>query len=535
MSKHGSPTDTIRAIMSGQLNEHAPLHIDPPYDVALTLQVLHDNGVPSATRVDDKTISVAAGDQDMANRVLTNALNKGAIPAPITLISAEGVGNSPGDVPVTNPVSEAHYVVSTSHDNEVFKSKTFASKKEAEDHHWNKIQAEKKLPTKMRSKSISVVKEEAQLKPDETHVNSDYEVVRSLINKKENQLKKIDEVSRGTLQSYASKAHRSAASHRGKAGRAADDSNYHSNGKEEANANAAKSLKHHQKADKREAGLSVAYAKLGEPSRVKAKVRATEAVSYVVEKIEQINELSKNTLRNYIVKASAEHGAHSWMKGQASGIKSTEKHDSIRSALASSEKVHGKIADKRFAGIAKAAHKMTKEDLDFLDESVKDLTYSHSEQGGEHHHKAEKHLLTHGETVKKHTDAGYGNTYSRVKLDGHHFLHMATSDGFSSITGSKDGMKHLKSSSKSVKLSEDTIDLTEGKKEDLAKSSKAFAAHPRADKMFQDMHHAAKTCNYITDACDHVYNNHRDHIKYSEWHDMKPHIEAHFKERGLEG
>lgn len=472
MSKHGSPTDTIRAIMSGQLNEHAPLHIDPPYDVGAALKVLHDAGCASATKVDDKTISVSAGDSQMAARVLTNALNKGAIPAPIKLVSAESVAVAiDATRPTTNPV-----------------------------------------------------KEEAQLKPDETHVNSDYEVVRDLINKKENQLKKIDEVSRGTLQSYSSKAHRSKASHLGKAGRAADDSNYHSNNRDEANANAAKSLNHLNKADKRDKGIGLAAAKLGHNSGVKAKIRASESVSYVCGKIEQINELSKNTLRNYIVKASAQAAKHNYASGVHAGANYQEKDPGERGRNSAHQKAHGQKADKRFNGIAKAANKLAEE------EQIEEGNAENKVKKNIHAVKIGYSKSIHKLLPKdggKHSIGKSDYVHLAADQSGHSVSHeyKSTADRFK-----RDGRAHLKSG----KIAE-SLELTEGKKDDQEKAAKAFAAHPQADKMFQSMQHAAKTCNYVTDACDHVYNNHRENVSYADWHDMKPHIEAHFRERKLEG
>jgi len=429
MSKHGSPTDTIRAIMSGQLNEHAPLHIDPPYDVEAALKVLHDAGCPSATRVDDKTISVNAADAQMSARVLTNALNKGAIPAPIKLISAESVADDIDDLhSTTNPTNE-----------------------------------------------------EAQLKPDETFVNDEYEVIRSLINKKENQLKKIDEVSRGTLASYVKKATDKVSDHSHHIG-------FHDGAN---NPMHDKSIHAERKLQNKKTGISRAVDRLTKES----------AVSYVTRKIEQINELSKNSLRNYIVKASAQAGKHNYASGVHAGANYQEKDAGERSRNTANQKAHGQKADKRFNGIARAAKKLAEETI----EEKFDAKADHA--AGYTHHIVDRHT---------------GNVVGRAK---------SLSSALKSVDKRDNAYGAVRYSHK--RLGE-SVDLTEGKKDNLDKSSKSFASHPRADKMFQDMQHAAKTCNYITDACDHVYNNHRDHIKYSEWHDMKPHIEDHFKQRGLE-
>ena len=56
-------------------------------------------------------------------------------------------------------LDEGHRVVTTSHNGETFKSKSFASKKEADDHHWKQVQADKSAEPKLKSKSIKVVKE----------------------------------------------------------------------------------------------------------------------------------------------------------------------------------------------------------------------------------------------------------------------------------------------------------------------------------------------------------------------------------------
>lgn len=355
MSKHGSPTDTIRAIMRGQINEaHGQPHIDPPYDVEAAVKVLHDNGVLSAKKVGDNKVSVSAADSFMADRVLTHSLNKGVIPAPVILVSDEAIEQQPdSSVPVTNPVSE-----------------------------------------------------------EVGSVNDEGLFVRDLVNKKENQLKKIDEVSKGTLQSYVKKA--------------SEEGDHHHT------AVHTKDPAKFKKSMNRLAGITKAVKKIDQ---------AESVVSYVSGKIEQINELSKNTLRNYIVKAAAQHGYHSFAKGQASGLSHKETDSGEKGRLSTAKVKHGKEADKRFSGIAKAAHKLTKEE----------------------------------------------------------------------------------------------VELTEGKKENAEKAAKLFAAHPEADKMFQSMQHAAKTCNYITDAMDHVYNNHRENIKYGDWHNMKDHIEDHFRQRGLQG
>jgi hypothetical protein len=531
MKKYRSPEMIIRDMMGGgSLNEqHAPaLKVPEPYRVEVALQVLHDNGITTATRKDEKTLAVGNKELDMAMQVLDNALMHGKIEAKPLVVSAEAI-----DVPVAHaePVD---------------------------------VKAEP-TPPEGGHKLGEGVNDEEELATGNIDLKTGtfQSAGRTLHNRKENQLKKIDEeeqideLSKKTVGSYVKAASHDMASHSvdvsqqhklaNKADKAGDDikADYHDH-------LADKSSK---RVDKRIAGIKTAVKKLTK------------------EEAEQIDELSFGKMAKYTEKSrrsvnslaqarklSADHGSKTnkldhKIAARKAGIKTadTKKAVHMKKIFAEStivERVLGLISElsknkltkyvdkagdqkrdahmsgdrktyfKRHTGIAKAAAKVNEEQIDELSRG-KLKAYARKARVDVSKNKVPVTNHDHAAFVAKVNGDKAGEAHHTAQADKH----------LGHIAKRTSGIDKAK-----MKLREH-IELNEGKKDDEAaveKAGKHFASHARADNMHGDMMKAAKHYNYVQDATDHVYSNNAKHVKYADWHAMKPHIEDHFRKHGLE-
>jgi hypothetical protein len=142
----------IRSIMA---ESHAPaLKIPEPDRVADALKVLHANGITSAKAADDKTITIENGEVDKAYDILDRAIQKGMIAAKPIVSSAEAI-----------KVDDHVEPIATGSD-------------PTPPEHGHKIGEE--CETKKQDEN-------------ETEINAGTIGKRSLVNRMENQLKKIDE------------------------------------------------------------------------------------------------------------------------------------------------------------------------------------------------------------------------------------------------------------------------------------------------------------------------------------------------------
>jgi hypothetical protein len=111
MSSYRTPESLIRSIMAGQnINEgHAPaLKIPEPERVNAALKVLGDNGIKSASRKDDNTITIGAAEVNMASNVLDHALANGVIQARPIMVSDNAIEVLDPTVEPHKPVPEPH-------------------------------------------------------------------------------------------------------------------------------------------------------------------------------------------------------------------------------------------------------------------------------------------------------------------------------------------------------------------------------------------------------------------------------------------
>ena len=101
-----TPENLIRQIMA---ESHAPaLKIPEPERVQAAIDVLHANGATSAARKDDNTISVTAAEVNKAADILDRAIMHGAIKAKPIMVSAEAIDIPDSSHEPVEPKSEPH-------------------------------------------------------------------------------------------------------------------------------------------------------------------------------------------------------------------------------------------------------------------------------------------------------------------------------------------------------------------------------------------------------------------------------------------
>jgi hypothetical protein len=522
MKKYRSPEMIIRDMMGGgELNEqHAPaLKIPEPYRVEVALQVLHDNGISTATRKDEKTVAVGNKEWDMAMQVLDNALMHGKIEAKPLVVSAEAI-----DVPdvVSDPVE---------------------------------VKAEPTPPAGGHSIGEGVNDEEELATGNIDPKTGTFQSAgRTLHNRKENQLKKIDEeeeeqideLSYGKMAKYTEKSRRTV--------------NSLTKARTLSTDHGASTNKLDHKIAVRKAGIKTADTK----KAVHMKKIFAESTSIVEKVLNLISELSRSKLVKYADKAQdqkrdafASGDRKTYFKRHAGVKKAVEKlgeetqidevsKDTLKSYISKrtgtnlhmkqfsrendhtlTPKAKGRVdrfIKKSSEGLHRAHKKLNKEEVEQVDELSRGKLKAYAR-------KARGDAAKHQDVVTNHDHSAF---VAKVKGDDASAAHhSATAEKhFGRVAKRTAGVDKAK-----MRLREHIESLDEGKKEDDAaveKAGKHFASHARADSMHGDMMKAAKHYNYVQDATDHVYSNNAKHVKYADWHAMKPHIEDHFRKHGLE-
>lgn len=155
------------------------------------------------------------------------------------------------------------------------------------------------------------------------------------LNRQNNHFKEdtLVEISKGKAARYITQAHNQGANARSRADAAARDRD------------TEREKKNDRKDDKRSAGISIAAAKLSGSAKVNAK-----------EEVEQVDEISKKTLGSYVKKASMEIGFKMHNAGSYPNKDPRKRDPNI------------KHAGKRLKGIEKATDKLTKEEVEQVDE-----------------------------------------------------------------------------------------------------------------------------------------------------------------------
>lgn len=450
MSKFRSLESKIRDVLSTQeqINENAILHISEPNRVDDALKVLHDNGVSSAKKKDDKTITVAAGDLLTTATILDQGIFHGLIKDKPIIVSDEAIAEPESNASVPEPVVKEGVndpaeldQGEVEKDGEVeLRLRTLHNRRENQ---MKKIDEVYHVVGKMNGKPWTTKKGILT----QSAADKEHERLKSagLTNSKVVSLKSLDETSTGMLNSYISKARKNI-----------DDTNdSHANDVKTHGFSPVRNAAKNAKIDKRHSGIMSAVRKIAK-NNIGDKLReSSSSIDLILGKIKSLRE-SKNT--PYVKPYKTPNGENGWKASNKHGKLKFFRHEAKSSAY-------------KHAGIS--------EEVDQIDELSKNTLSSY--------------VIKSSASKKKNEDK--------------------------------------------AELAKEEIDLTESKKEEqaeLAKSEKKFASHPRADKMYADMTAAAKHYNYVTDAVDHVYNNNVKHVKYSDWADMKPHVESYFVQRGLE-
>lgn len=172
-----------------------------------------------------------------------------------------------------------------------------------------------------------------------------FETVKSIVLNES--VEQIDEISKKTLGSYVNKAHKDL-----------ENKSWEYVKKYSPNNGATKdSSNDMKKIQKRRSGIEKASWKL------------------VKEDAESLDEISKKTLGSYIKKATNNLDKNSWDSGYHARYPSELSPDSRDAELRISQKAIGKSA-KRVKGIAKATDKLTKEDIDHINENLEIYTHN---------------------------------------------------------------------------------------------------------------------------------------------------------------
>lgn len=261
-----TPESLIRQIMS---EGHAPaLKVPEPERVKDALEVLAKNGITSAAKQDENTITVNAKEMNTAFNILDNAVQKGLIQAKPQVVSAEAVPVPDHRPEPVTPTHEPH---------PPHGGMTFGEEKKEEEC----------CDTEQNKGSIDAQGKVA-LEP------------RSLNNRMQNQIKKIDEeeqideVSKKTLSNYSTKAAWSLVGHA--KGEVEHDKAF-SDAALDDNVDAAdhhhdEKEKHARKFANRVHGIKQAQSQIaGVKTRQKYKSRRVDE--------EVLNELSYSTLKKY--------------------------------------------------------------------------------------------------------------------------------------------------------------------------------------------------------------------------------------------
>jgi len=323
---------------------------------------------------------------------------------------------------------------------------------------------------------------------------------KSCASKLREEAEQIDELSYGKLAQYANKGKKSL------------------NSLTKARQLSQGQLTPSDKLDKKIAGRKVGLNRASTQKVVQLKKIFNEDVA-LNKVMTVLSELSKATLGRYIRHASIASSGHRLSQGTATGLISSVRSTAMLNNIKGKAENHAKEARKREKGIGKAVDKLSgsmwakvhaKEEVEPIQELKYDTLRSYRKKAS-----AQQRSL----------EFDYSNDTpegKQTRLDNHETF-MKRERG-----------RKMKSIAMKTGRFQEEVDLSEGKKEALSKAAKTFTTHPRSEKMHSDMMNASKHFNYVQDACDHVYSNNCNHVKYAEWADMKPHIEDHFRQRGLE-
>lgn len=319
---------------------------------------------------------------------------------------------------------------------------------------------------------------------------------------------------------------------------------------------------------------------------LKEAIEAGEDLSWLEEDFDQLDELSKETLKSYIKKAGANATMHDQTSDHMDHLANKwSSSDNVEKARAKSN-AHAAKSEKRVKGIIKAAKKLGEEAAEegthpFLNENVEQLdelkkvgayTNDHGDELSIHRNPNDaKHLFVshkgkvvdyhHGDPKdlhKKLTKDGFKGAISEEQIDEvskgllHRYVSKATKDPkhTSGQSIKKDGTLIHGKRNKSIKLAigkqisddnyhkvkvkatNEEVELTEAKA-DVEAAKKHLFKHPEANAIGKTMMGATKHFNYVQDAVDHVYNNHANELSYEDFDKIRPHLEQHFKKSGL--
>lgn len=331
----------------------------------------------------------------------------------------------------------------------------------------------------------------------------------------------IDEVSKKTLKSYIDKAQKD------KRPAKADPSD------PGQFANALHNLK-------RNAGINAAEKKLKE-------------------EVEQVDELSRDTLANYKTKARHDAAHHDRMiskdvaKTHIAHVQdepelATKFHaDAKKHAIKYSNRVHGILKATKKLKSTKGLQKDGIVDKKFHREEVEQVDELSHGTLKSYMSKAEKSRDAHEVAATNYSKMGVNKA---VDAHGHKAYKRSLGIGRAGAKRNKEGMEHGHvgpiGSGKTKRmyidkdgnghtakvLAKEEVDLTEAKA-DREKAKKHLFKHPEADAIGKTMMGATKHFNYVQDAVDHVYNNHSKDLSYEDFDKMRPHFEDHFKKSGL--